>query len=406
MRLESRIDVNCRNSKIVNHTEHLALCQCFRIGATRITRPTRQIDKDKLPPPLANLCVGLGQDATKELQVRALKSGGFFIPDSADQTQLLTERRELGEIDHGIDRVAAPCQVGLFESLQPRQFGDPHMRKLTLFLPPLAGLRTRLRHVQWARSRSFEILDAQLHGRFDEAYGYVTAHDRAAKTLETYKTDESIAVVFAAKTSFSVKSSQANGDRAKVILAVTHPDYSGMLEQVVGAAFAFALGGQPTAETQKAIADKLAKSSAPLKTDDLSLALQQFAEGWKVVTGWAAESKIANAKKLAEQKQFEAAKIKYQEALASGADVAALKDSIDALDPRIAAKKEQEKYLANVVVGNVEVHLNSGRLLDEAAVYGEVKNQGDKTLNEVEITIYCLDESGNRSSKRPTDQSS
>jgi hypothetical protein len=155
-----------------------------------------------------------------------------------------------------------------------------------------------------------KFFDAQVHGRFEESYGYVSAQDRAAKTLETYKTDEVFATLLAAKTSFTVKSNQVTGDRANVILAVTHPDYSGMMQEAMGAAFASALGGKPNAETQKAIADKLAKASAPMKTDDEPFALRQFADGWKVVTGWATEATIADAKKLAEQKSFESAKSK------------------------------------------------------------------------------------------------
>jgi hypothetical protein len=48
-------------------------------------------------------------------------------------------------------------------------------------------------------------------------------------------------------------------------------------------------------------------------------------------------------------------------------------------------------YLRKVLVRKVEV----GRsVLDEPGVFGEVKNTGDQTLKEVEITIFCLDSVG------------
>jgi hypothetical protein len=59
--------------------------------------------------------------------------------------------------------------------------------------------------------------------------------------------------------------------------------------------------------------------------------------------------------------------------------------SSPAVDPSVAA------YLPKVTVGNVHV---SKTALDDNAVFGEVKNTGDRTLKEVEITIYCLGSDG------------
>lgn len=50
------------------------------------------------------------------------------------------------------------------------------------------------------------------------------------------------------------------------------------------------------------------------------------------------------------------------------------------IDPVAAA------YVSNVVVRNLSV---SKTTLGDDGVFGEVKNVGDRTLKEVEITIYC-----------------
>jgi hypothetical protein len=55
------------------------------------------------------------------------------------------------------------------------------------------------------------------------------------------------------------------------------------------------------------------------------------------------------------------------------------------VDPAIGA------YIANVSVKNVKV---AKTVLDENAVWGEIKNTGDRTLKQVEITIYCLGQDG------------
>lgn len=59
--------------------------------------------------------------------------------------------------------------------------------------------------------------------------------------------------------------------------------------------------------------------------------------------------------------------------------------SSTAVDPAAAA------YLSSVNVRNVSV---SKTTLGDDGVFGEVKNLGDRTLKEVEITIYCQDSEG------------
>jgi hypothetical protein len=54
-------------------------------------------------------------------------------------------------------------------------------------------------------------------------------------------------------------------------------------------------------------------------------------------------------------------------------------------DPEVTA------YLTKLVVKNVKVGKS---VLNETGVFGEIKNTGDRSLNEVEITIYCLDQHG------------
>ena len=48
-------------------------------------------------------------------------------------------------------------------------------------------------------------------------------------------------------------------------------------------------------------------------------------------------------------------------------------------------------YIPNVLVRQVEVGRNT---LGEPGVFGEVKNTGDSTLKEVEITVFCLGPDG------------
>jgi len=52
---------------------------------------------------------------------------------------------------------------------------------------------------------------------------------------------------------------------------------------------------------------------------------------------------------------------------------------------------EESAYVSEILVRNVSVGKDA---LDETGVFGEVKNTGEHTLKEVEITIYCLGSDG------------
>jgi len=68
--------------------------------------------------------------------------------------------------------------------------------------------------------------------------------------------------------------------------------------------------------------------------------------------------------------------------------------------PTTASSKEGESprpgpveaaYLSKVLVSHVTVGKS---VLDETGAFGEIKNTGDRTLKEVEITVYCLGADG------------
>lgn len=56
-------------------------------------------------------------------------------------------------------------------------------------------------------------------------------------------------------------------------------------------------------------------------------------------------------------------------------------------------QKDQDEfsYYEKVIIKNIDIGKS---ILEEIGVFGEVKNIGNRTLNKVEITIYCLDNDG------------
>jgi hypothetical protein len=67
----------------------------------------------------------------------------------------------------------------------------------------------------------------------------------------------------------------------------------------------------------------------------------------------------------------------------------------DGADTQIPAQSDPQKraYIPNIELRDVR---KGESTLGEAGVFGEVKNAGQRTLTEVEIIIYCLDDAGHR----------
>ncbi len=63
--------------------------------------------------------------------------------------------------------------------------------------------------------------------------------------------------------------------------------------------------------------------------------------------------------------------------------------SINSADSDMNA--DEKAYLDKVALKNIEVGKS---VLDERGVFGEIKNTGDRTLSQVEIIVYFLDEKG------------
>ncbi len=70
-------------------------------------------------------------------------------------------------------------------------------------------------------------------------------------------------------------------------------------------------------------------------------------------------------------------------------DVSISKDSVNTLTIQDDTKTS---YFENITIKKVSVDKN---ILGEMGVFGEIKNNGNRILNEVEIVIYCLDNDGN-----------
>ena len=183
--------------------------------------------------------------------------------------------------------------------------------------------------------------------------------------------------------SFKILESNENGNEATVKVEVTRNDYSQTASDMLRQAFSGA-----TAEDLK----NKAKENVSKKTMTAEYKLVKEGDSWFLFFDWEKENKI---KKLSEQankqKQegdFTGSLDKYRElySLAPSEDV---KKVISDLTEKIA-------YFPKVkVYDTIAKYYNSGWSGIKPYIDFKVKNNGDKELSEVEITVYFKDKNGN-----------
>jgi len=244
-------------------------------------------------------------------------------------------------------------------------------------------------------------LDTFLHGRYEEAYQYISARDKAVKSLQEYLSEQSreespFAQVLASKISYEIKEVTVTGNQTKAKVAVTTPDFGSIFTDILGVAFMSAFGEEKDEkEIEKMLAEKYKEKDIPMSTITQSFDLIKETDGWKVFFDWETKKKVdetmSQAKQLEKEKKLYAAKEKYQEVLELDSKVVEASEKIKELEKEIKSFKEKQAYIDKVEIRNVHIGKS---ILDEAGVFGEVKNLGDRTLKEVEITIYCLDKNG------------
>ncbi|MCF7821524.1 MAG: hypothetical protein K9M17_03660 [Mariprofundaceae bacterium] len=254
-------------------------------------------------------------------------------------------------------------------------------------------------------------LDASLKSRSEEAYGYVSSEDKSVKSLSEYKSendkkDNPFAAVVVSNVSFKVLKVTETGSTANADVEITLPDMGVMFKDLMGAAFSSAFGGKDKGEIEKALAKKYETGEVPTTTKNEEFHLVKEKDGWKVFLDWKAKkvakekeekiaSLISDAKQLRESKKLSSAIQKYEEVLALNGEMVEAKKAIEETKQEIQGIEEKKKYLSNVVLYDLKAkYYETYSEKKMPGVEFKVKNKGDRTLSEVQVTVYFKDAKG------------
>jgi hypothetical protein len=131
-------------------------------------------------------------------------------------------------------------------------------------------------------------LDASFNERDEEAYSYLSDEDRAAISLEDFKTQCADNIVikgdqFESKTSFKVKKVDVDHDRARAEVEITEPDLRVILADLFEAFVISLLDDEEGREsTKKELEQKYSKGDIPMRTRTEYYNMVKEEGAWKI----------------------------------------------------------------------------------------------------------------------------
>jgi len=244
-------------------------------------------------------------------------------------------------------------------------------------------------------------LEASVRGDSAAAYGYLSAEDQAARSLSEYKASSGneLAKAVAAKTEYRIAEVQTHGATAIAQVDITIPDVSGMFTDLLGGAFASALGGAKQEEIEEKLAKKYSGADLPTTTKREEFTLVREDGDWRVFLDWGTEQKVsallAEAQALEESKQVRAALAKYDEVLELDSELVEVQQKRAEAEQEVHAFEAKQAYVGNLSLYDLQAKYYE-TYLDKRVpgVQFKLKNNGDRTLDKVEVTVYFKDASG------------
>ena len=104
---------------------------------------------------------------------------------------------------------------------------------------------------------------------------------------------------------------------------------------------------------------------------------------------------MAEAKELRESRKLEGAIQKYEKVLELDSEMVDAKEGIGEVNAEIKQLEDKQAYIDNVVLYDLQSRYYDTYLEKKVpGVEFKIKNKGDRTLKEVEVTVYFKDPSG------------
>lgn len=237
-----------------------------------------------------------------------------------------------------------------------------------------------------------EYLKAECRSDYTTAYGFLSESDRNTKPLNAYTEDKKnefgiFTEALRKSTTFKIIEENAGDNSATVKAEITADDYSSLIQETFGKAFA----GVDSDTLKNEMKSKL-NGNMPKTTRTETYNLIRESEKWVIILGYEKKARIKEltekAKKLKEAGDFSAALSAYEEILTlNPAEEVASKEA-KTLEAKIG-------YIPKITVYDfTSKYLNTGWNGIVPYIDFKIKNGGDKELKKVVVTVYFKDKNG------------
>ena len=245
-------------------------------------------------------------------------------------------------------------------------------------------------------------LTASITGKHDEAYQYISSKDQLIKSFDQYIREKNsaefdLSEYLGKRTSFKIVSLDVSGNTGIAEVDISMPDTDQILGDLIGLAFskAFSEDEMTSEDLGNIINEKYSDSDIPITTNKENFNLVNEEDGWKVFLNLEVEELLKKADRIKENKELYDAMDLYTEALKLDPDNETAKAQMKFVQDEIKIYEEKQGYIAQIELYDFEARfINTYSDERVPAVRFKLKNNGNRTLNKVEVTVYFKDEDG------------
>lgn len=248
---------------------------------------------------------------------------------------------------------------------------------------------------------------------YESAYSKLSNEDKSIKSLQEYLAENDkgefgfLAKTIADKSTFKIIEIEQDKNKAKAIVELTIPDGEKIAGELMVSLFSKMFSDNlDENEMASKIEEKYKDEEIPLTTKTDTMNLVKDDDGWKIYLNWKQEKLekereekieklLTEAKELKKEKKLNGALDKYEQVLELDSKMVDAIEGIEETKDEIALFQLKQEYIEKVQLYDLEAKYHENMFTGkEPGIRFKIKNNGDKTLKEVEVTVYFKDKNG------------
>lgn len=209
--------------------------------------------------------------------------------------------------------------------------------------------------------------------------------------------------IISAQAQYSIKEKVINESFANVVITISAPDYSSLIEKIMMQAFKNAFNSENNDNSDSILEELVGDQELPRSITEKSVELILENNEWKIIENVEKayensqldkkiDKLLTEAAELEKKKKYVESINNYKEVLSIDASNVKAQSSINVIEKELAEQAIKQDYINNIEIfefeaKRIDTYLNK----NIPAVRFAIKNNGNRSLDKVEITVYFYD---------------